>query len=62
MFDGKSILITGGTGSFGKQFVRIILNRYKQGSMLAQDAYEQVLKCSPSFSRRARLIKLFSAN
>ena len=28
MFDGKSILITGGTGSFGHQFVRTILNRY----------------------------------
>jgi len=29
MFDDKSILITGGTGSFGKQFARTILARYK---------------------------------
>ncbi|QLE59130.1 UDP-N-acetylglucosamine 4,6-dehydratase (inverting) [Nostoc sp. TCL26-01] len=29
MFDDKSILITGGTGSFGKQFVKTILNRYQ---------------------------------
>jgi UDP-N-acetylglucosamine 4,6-dehydratase/5-epimerase len=29
MFDGKSILITGGTGSFGKQYMRTILARYK---------------------------------
>jgi UDP-N-acetylglucosamine 4,6-dehydratase len=29
MFDDKSILITGGTGSFGKQYVRTILQRYK---------------------------------
>lgn len=29
MFNGKSILITGGTGSFGKQYVRTILERYK---------------------------------
>ena len=29
MFDGKDILITGGTGSFGKQYVRTILSRYK---------------------------------
>ena len=29
MFDNKSILITGGTGSFGKQFVKMILGRYK---------------------------------
>ena len=27
MFDGKSILITGGTGSFGHQFIRTILGR-----------------------------------
>lgn len=29
MFNGKSILITGGTGSFGKQYVKTILARYK---------------------------------
>jgi UDP-N-acetylglucosamine 4,6-dehydratase/5-epimerase len=29
MFDDKSILITGGTGSFGRQFVRMVLQRYK---------------------------------
>jgi UDP-N-acetylglucosamine 4,6-dehydratase len=29
MFNDKSILITGGTGSFGKQYVRTILQRYK---------------------------------
>ncbi|HEX4984488.1 MAG TPA: UDP-N-acetylglucosamine 4,6-dehydratase (inverting) [Burkholderiales bacterium] len=29
MFDDKSILITGGTGSFGRQFVRAVLDRYK---------------------------------
>ncbi len=28
--NGKSILITGGTGSFGKKFVETILNRYPQ--------------------------------
>lgn len=28
MLNGKSILITGGTGSFGKKFTEIILNRY----------------------------------
>lgn len=28
MFDGKSILITGGTGSFGKVFIRELLDRY----------------------------------
>jgi UDP-N-acetylglucosamine 4,6-dehydratase len=29
MFEGKSILVTGGTGSFGKEFVKIALAKYK---------------------------------
>ncbi|MFL0803043.1 MAG: UDP-N-acetylglucosamine 4,6-dehydratase (inverting) [Agarilytica sp.] len=29
MFDNKSILITGGTGSFGKKYTQTILDRYK---------------------------------
>ena len=29
MFDGKSILVTGGTGSFGKEFVRAALAKYQ---------------------------------
>jgi UDP-N-acetylglucosamine 4,6-dehydratase/5-epimerase len=29
MFNNKSILITGGTGSFGKEYVKTILHRYK---------------------------------
>ncbi|MGH8671326.1 MAG: UDP-N-acetylglucosamine 4,6-dehydratase (inverting) [Burkholderiales bacterium] len=29
MFDGKSIFVTGGTGSFGRQFVKTVLARYK---------------------------------
>ena len=29
MFNDKSILITGGTGSFGKKFIRTVLARYK---------------------------------
>lgn len=29
MFNDKSILITGGTGSFGKKFIQIILDRYR---------------------------------
>jgi len=34
MLDGKNILITGGTGSFGKQFVRTILKRYKPNKII----------------------------
>lgn len=29
MFNDKSVLITGGTGSFGQQFVKTILNGFK---------------------------------
>lgn len=29
MFNGKSILITGGTGSFGKEFINILLRKYR---------------------------------
>lgn len=34
MLNGKNILITGGTGSFGKQFVRTILNLYKPNKII----------------------------
>jgi UDP-N-acetylglucosamine 4,6-dehydratase len=29
MFDGASILITGGTGSFGRKYASTLLQRYK---------------------------------
>lgn len=34
MFDNASILITGGTGSFGRRFVRTILHRYKPQKLI----------------------------
>jgi UDP-N-acetylglucosamine 4,6-dehydratase/5-epimerase len=34
MFNGKSILITGGTGSFGKQYVKTILGRYEPKKLI----------------------------
>jgi UDP-N-acetylglucosamine 4,6-dehydratase len=34
MFDDKSTLITGGTGSFGKQYVRAILGRYRPKKLI----------------------------
>jgi len=34
MFNGKSILITGGTGSFGKLYVKTILERYKPARLI----------------------------
>lgn len=32
--DGKNILITGGTGSFGKAFVRIVLNKFNPNKLI----------------------------
>ena len=34
MFNNKSILITGGSGSFGKQYIRSILKKYKPGRII----------------------------
>ncbi|MES2361137.1 MAG: UDP-N-acetylglucosamine 4,6-dehydratase (inverting) [Pseudomonadota bacterium] len=34
MFTNKNILITGGTGSFGKQYVKTILDRYKPNKLI----------------------------
>jgi UDP-N-acetylglucosamine 4,6-dehydratase len=34
MLDNKSILITGGTGSFGKKFIEIALDRYKPKKLI----------------------------
>jgi len=34
MLDGKNVLITGGTGSFGKKCVEIILKRYKPNKLI----------------------------
>ena len=34
MLNGKTILVTGGTGSFGKMFSRIILDDYKPAKLI----------------------------
>src|SRR5579863_877199 len=34
MFNGKSILITGGTGSFGRQYVRTVLEGFRPGRLI----------------------------
>lgn len=43
MFDNKSILITGGTGSFGRQYTKTILSRYKPRRLiiLSRDELKQ---------------------
>ena len=34
MFDGKSVFITGGTGSFGRRFVKTVLENYKPEKLI----------------------------
>jgi UDP-N-acetylglucosamine 4,6-dehydratase len=34
MFNGKNILITGGTGSFGKKYTKILLAKYKPNKII----------------------------
>ncbi|MFV7790724.1 UDP-N-acetylglucosamine 4,6-dehydratase (inverting) [Aliarcobacter lanthieri] len=34
MFNGKNILITGGTGSFGKKYTKILLEKYKPNKII----------------------------
>ena len=45
MLNGKVILITGGTGSFGKNFTKLILNKYspKKIIIFSRDEYKQDL-------------------
>ncbi|MEM7702480.1 MAG: UDP-N-acetylglucosamine 4,6-dehydratase (inverting) [Pseudomonadota bacterium] len=54
MLNGKSVLITGGTGSFGKAFVRTILDRYPDIRRLviySRDELKQ-FEMQQQFSRR----------
>ena len=34
MLNGKTILVTGGTGSFGKKFIKIVLHKYKPKKLI----------------------------
>ncbi len=59
MFDNKAILITGGTGSFGRQYVRTIFKRYhpKKVIIYSRDElkqYEMAQEFSPPELERLR--------
>lgn len=41
MFNNQNILVTGGTGSFGKKFIEIILNKYKPKKIIIYSRDEQ---------------------
>jgi len=43
MLDDQTILVTGGTGSFGKAFIRTVLERYKPKKVVvySRDEFKQ---------------------
>src|SRR5690606_1735391 len=54
--DGKSILVTGGTGSFGRKFIRAVLDRTeaRRVSVFSRDELKQY-EMSLEFGRERRL-------
>jgi len=60
MLNNKVILITGGTGSFGKKFTEIILNNYKPKKVIifSRDEYKQHLMAK-SFPEKKYPIRYF---
>ena len=63
MFDGKSILITGGTGSFGKKFVATLLQDYpaiRKVIVYSRDELKQFeMSHDPSFSPHMKKLRFF---
>ena len=45
IFEGKTVLVTGGTGSFGRKFIKTILDKYKPKKVIvfSRDEYKQYL-------------------
>ncbi|WXR62338.1 UDP-N-acetylglucosamine 4,6-dehydratase (inverting) [Peptostreptococcaceae bacterium AGR-M142] len=60
MLDNKSILITGGTGSFGKKFIEKILKEYnpKRIIIYSRDEYKQML-VKQKFSEYSEKLRFF---
>lgn len=55
MLNGKSILVTGGTGSFGRAFVKTVLERHKPSRLIvfSRDELKQSeMQLDPSFADR----------
>jgi len=63
MFNAKSILVTGGTGSFGKMFIKTILNNYPEIErvvVFSRDEYKQfVMSNMPEFKPFLHKLRFF---
>lgn len=60
MFNGKSILITGGTGSFGNYFTQYLLDNYKPKRVIifSRDEYKQFIM-NEKFSKYSDVLRFF---
>ena len=60
MLNDKTILITGGTGSFGKNFTKRVLNEYNPKKIIiySRDQYKQFLMQS-QFKDHAKKLRFF---
>jgi len=61
MFDGKTILITGGTGSFGHFFARTILERY-QPKRLVIFSRDELKQYEMSYEFNQKCVRFFIGN
>ncbi len=63
MLNGKSILVTGGTGSFGKKFIKTVLEKYprvKKIVVYSRDEYKQfVMQNMPEFQPYISKLRFF---
>lgn len=63
MLDGKSILITGGTGSFGKKFIKTILETHTEIERIviySRDEFKQFMMSNmPEFKKHADKLRFF---
>lgn len=60
MLDGKTILVTGGTGSFGKKFVKRVVTQYKPRKVIiySRDEYKQYMM-QKSFLEHDGVLRFF---
>lgn len=61
-FDNKTILVTGGTGSFGKKFIRTVLTQFKPRKVIifSRDELKQYeMAMDPFFKQHERTLRYF---
>ena len=61
MFNNQNILVTGGTGSFGKKFIEIILNKYKPKKIIiySRDEQKQFQLQQKWIDKHSKLLRYF---